>query len=138
MTTSAVSPLVHQHIDVMLRLRDEHDRFQALDDLLRTEYAQLYTDANRLRTQWQKRIGPKLQTALADSPPTPAQELRSDAEALEASFVSGNIIQVRESLWDLRSSVNRRFNQVDKDLKDVCHKFARVSQPLSAVIESLN
>jgi len=130
--------LIYQHVTDMLRLRNEHHRWQDFEDLLRTEYAQLNVDASRLKAQWHKRISPKLQAVVESGPPGRTQTVQSCARSFEASFATGNVIDVRESLWDLRSVTSVRFTQVDHDLKDVCQDLDKDSRPLSIAIEELH
>ena len=63
--------------------------------------------------------------------------MQSQAQLVDESFESGNVIDVRESLWDLRSATGLRFHQVDSDLKDICLGLDKDSRPLSVAIEEL-
>lgn len=130
--------LIYQDVTDIVRLRNEHQLWQAFEDLLRLEYEQFNADTNRLGLQWRKRLSPRLQAVIASGPAERARRVQSCAASFEASLTSGNSIKVRELLWNLRSATSMRFNQVDHDLKDVCADLDKNSRPLSIAIEELN
>ncbi len=129
---------IYRQVNDLTQLRNEHHGWQGIDDRLQMEYAQLYNDAGRFRLQWQKRIGPRLQDVVKMNEAALSSDVDVCIAGLETSFASGNIIEIRQALWDVRSAVSQRFNEVDYDFKRLCSALDKTSRPLGETIAGLN
>lgn len=130
--------VIHRQVYDLTHLRNVHHSWQDIEDRLRTEYAQVYGDPHRFRVQWQRRLAPRLQDVLALGEAEQSSDVQACLSDLELGFAHANLIEVREALWNLRSAVGQRFNEVDHDFKRLCQALGKNSRPLGETIAGLN
>ncbi len=108
--------------DRLAILRDEHDRWQLIEDDLRREADQLPTrGVDPFRRRWERTLGLRLcQQADAARAERWAARLSADIAMLEAALVKADSSGVADALLNCRLSVTSRFRQVDDELKRVC------------------
>lgn len=135
------------NIDALRELRNQHERWQKLDNELRSEQAQLAKDPARLRTQWPKRLSRKTRELCGASSDDWARELCGQADRLEASLAkaaesphngAGTFDEAGMRFYELRSLASQRFNQVDFDLREACGRLRDLQPLLEAALDQLS
>jgi hypothetical protein len=107
--------------DRLTILRDEHDRWQLIEDDLRREADQLPTRGmDPFRRRWQKTICVRLMQESTGRTESWAVRLRADGARLEQALERADLNLVADALFNCRLTVTSRFRQVDDELKRVC------------------
>jgi hypothetical protein len=107
--------------DRLTILRDEHDRWQLIEDDLRREADQLPTRGmDPFRRRWQKTICVRLMQESTGRTESWAVRLRADVAKLEQALERADLNLVADALFNCRLTVTSRFRQVDDELKRVC------------------
>jgi hypothetical protein len=131
-------------IETLRRLRDDHERWQRLDNELRAELAQFEAGGapQRFKSAWEKRLGRRTRELCVGGDPAWANALIDQAGKLDHSLAqlsSGPVdtTEVSYLLFELRGYANQRFNQVDTDLKRECGRLRDLRPLLEAALDQL-
>ncbi len=119
----------------LTQLRDDHDRWQLIEDDLRREADQLPTrGVEAFRRRWQKSLGTRLKSE-ATGNESWAVRLSADIADLEAAMSANELAAVSDVLYSCRLTVTNRFRQVDDELKRVCDGLREASIILERELE---
>jgi hypothetical protein len=138
--TSTAKPLIQfemfqQGIEDLVRLEKElnatvveHDKWQEIDDELRQ------VDAVGIRILWAdlKTLTDKRCDSVSEDW---ALKLQNDSKQLEVAIRSDDESKIEEYFRRYRHRVERRFYDVDKTVKELCEKLARIGEPLAQLID---
>jgi ribosomal protein S15P/S13E len=122
--------------DRLIALRNEHDRWQQIDNELRREWPGVEVDLHRFQGRWARSLGRKLYT-LSDNTVAWAQELLALLRRLDATLTQGERPLVLAAFEECRRAVTRRFMEVDFELRALCGVLKEVGSPLDQLLEQL-
>lgn len=114
-----------------------HDGFQSLDDELRRVRNSIERDPEELEFAWID-IKPLAEQLVASHEADWSVKLNENCSQLDAALAAGDWNKTRRIFLRYRSHVNRSFNQIDKDLLDLCEQLQRVGQPLNLVVQLID
>lgn len=114
-----------------------HDGFQSLDDELRRVRNSIERDPEELEFAWID-IKPLAEHLVASHEADWSVKLNENCSQLDAALAAGDWNKTRRVFLRYRSHVNRSFNQIDKDLLDLCEQLQRVGQPLNLVVQLID
>jgi hypothetical protein len=123
--------------DHLVRLVEDHDRWQAIDLELRRIETALSHDPGEIRSSWPE-LRAKVEPLCQQSGAAWVERLRRDGRDLDTALASANPAQIRQCFLRFRRRVGNRFYQVDADLKSLCHELRTVGQPLTSTFTLLS
>jgi CHAT domain len=121
--------------DTLEFLISAHNAFQEIDDELRLVEAWLEQDVSELSKAWQH-LRPKMEKLCRGNQTNWATKLTAICADLEQvlSAEQGNPMAIRETFLDYHSQVNRSFNKIDWDLRNLCGKLQDVGNELAPIL----
>ena len=118
-------------------LRNDHDAWQQADNDLRSEQAQLSLSLERFKRRWEKTLARKLRELCAATEANWARDLAVAIARMEVALGPNAATDPMDALYDCRSAVIRRFNQVDQDLRTLCDLLEKAGGPLDTMLDGL-
>ncbi len=123
--------------DHLVRLVEDHDRWQAVDLELRRIETAMNHDLGEIRSSWPE-LRAKVDPLCQQSGAAWAERIRRDARDMDLALTSANPTHIRQCFLRYRRRVGNRFYQVDADLKSLCHELRYVGQPLTSTFTLLS
>lgn len=123
--------------DHLVRLVEDHDRWQAVDLELRRIETAMNHDLSEIGSSWPE-LRAKVEPLCQQSGAAWVERLRCDSRDLDTALASANPAQIRQCFLRYRRRVGNRFFQVDADLKSLCHELRYVGQPLASTFTLLS
>ena len=117
--------------DHLVRLVEDHDRWQAIDLELRRIETAMNHDLGEVKSSWPE-LQAKVEPLCQQSGAAWVERIRRDGRDLDIALASANPAQIRQCFLRYRRRVGNRFYQVDADLKSLCHELRYVGQPLTS------
>jgi hypothetical protein len=134
---------IESGIDAFVRLEERlklrinhHDSLQHIDDELRRVEAQLSLDVDEVANAWEY-SQPRIEQLPADDQTDWAPKLRKAGADLDAALRAKDSIKTRRAFRHLRSQVNRSFNQVDRNLLQLCEELQTIGEQLAYLLRLL-
>jgi hypothetical protein len=116
---------------------EQHHHCQQADDELRWIESQVARDTGELSFAWGS-LRPRLAGLYGVVAQTTwAGRLQAGGADLDAALEVGDMPRALRAFRSVRSLANRGFNQVDKNLLDLCEQLQRVGQPLAVLLRTL-
>ena len=132
-----------QHHDALRELSqrlieaiDLHDRFQEVDDELRLLEGQIDQDVRELAENWQ-RLRPRIPDLCAGVSSSWAIRLLKTHTDLDTAVSNPEPRQLRRLFLSYRSQASRGFNQVDKELLELCAQPHTIGERLVTALQLL-
>lgn len=142
-TTAPQRATIAQHHDALRDLSrrlveaiDLHDRFQEVDDELRLLEGQIDQDVRELAENWQ-RLRPRIPDLCAGVSSMWAVRLLKTHTDLDTAVSNPEPRQLRRLFLSYRSQASRGFNQVDKELLELCAQPHTIGERLVTALQLL-
>ena len=126
-----------QFAERVTALRNDHDSWQQLDAILRSEQELLNLNLNRFRMRWNLSLRHKILAVYHVANTRWAAEMEKIIEKVDNSLVVAAHGEVIEIYFHCRSTVMLHFVQVDYDLKFLCGILKETGGPLDSLVDSL-
>jgi hypothetical protein len=118
-------------------LRREHDRWQQIDNKLRPELTLVFTNLPRFKRQWSPILRTRILEQCAGIEANWVRELKLSITDVDTALEQDAPRAVSVAVYACHGAVNRRFIQVDVDLKRLCGVLATVGNSLDTILDTM-
>ncbi len=118
-------------------LRNQHDQWQQLDTIMRSEQALLGLSLPTFKRRWTKSLMKKLRAQCEGIDEEWSRCLEILITDLNISLDTDDLASAIQLFYECRSTVIQRCNQVDHDLKLFCGLLQAAGGPLDSIVDIL-
>lgn len=119
-------------------LRNQHDEWQQVDNVLRSEQPQVVRNVGRFKQRWQRSLGQRVRGLSSDTEADWARHLLVKTSALETSLAKAVAADIADAFYECRSIVSTRFTQIDFQLRGLCRILMEASIPIGTLLEQFS